>query len=173
MQSEWNPHYGLVSYAFRRGDLFKLDQLVFELRRRTIGLDWIVGEDWKDDSFASFSGQAWRDVLRALPERQIRKIKLPTGEFNTIGSELKDVWFAWNFSFGSNSVDLNRPAPVDVAPDIPGFGNSYLSLLFGAIQEGRTDKDKMEIYVGWLLENIRLGKEIDKSFRKALSKHGL
>lgn len=45
-----DTRYGLVSWSNEPSDLFKLDQLVFSIRRLTIGLDWIVGQDWQLDS---------------------------------------------------------------------------------------------------------------------------
>ena len=37
-----NSRYGLVSHGGLKVDIFLLDELVFQLRRRTIGLDWTV-----------------------------------------------------------------------------------------------------------------------------------
>ncbi|GAW34121.1 hypothetical protein RA2_01166 [Roseovarius sp. A-2] len=163
-----DSRYGLVSYTNHAGDLFKLDKLFFELRRRTIGLDWIVGKGWEDDLLRPFYGQPYRNVIEQLPNHQIRKERIPTGTLATVGTDLEDMYYAWNFAFPRTEGDIEKPAPPNVAPAFPGFRNSYLYLLWQDLN-GKAVTHDMQGKVGWLLANVMVGKEAEIAFKKLLN----
>ncbi len=162
-----DSRYGLLSYSNSTGDLFKFDQLSFELRRRTIGLDWIVGEDFPDDRLTEFYGQPYRNVIAQRPEHQIRSMKAPKGSIGVIGEDLEDVIHSWNFAYFRNDVDVNRPAPPSVAPQMAGFGNSYLYLLWNEIKDTEIT-DLASEQVTWLLESIKIGRDAEGEFKRIL-----
>jgi hypothetical protein len=162
-----DSRYGLVSYSNSEDDIFKLDQLVCELRRRTIGLDWIVGENWKDECLLKFDGQPYRNVIEQLPSHQIRKMKIPKGGFETVGADLEDIHYSWNFAFPRAAKDHEKQAPASVAPAVAGFGNSYLHLLWESLNETAIAHAAQE-HVRWLLDNVFVGREAEKEFRKFL-----
>jgi hypothetical protein len=167
-----DSRYGLRSYSNSTDDLFKFDQLAFELRRRTIGLDWIVGDAFPDEGLTEFYGQPYRNVIAERPEHQIRSMTLPKGPIGVIGEDLKDVIHSWNFSYFRNDADLKRPTPTSVAPAFPGFGNSHLYLLCEAIKS--TDiTDLARERVAWLLESIKIAPDAEREFRKIIEGNAL
>ncbi|XDA99663.1 hypothetical protein AB1M95_07090 [Sulfitobacter sp. LCG007] len=156
--------YGLISYSNEKGDLFKFDQLVFELRRRTIGMDWIVGEHFKDEPLKEFKGQLYRNIIAQCPDRQIRSMETPKGSFAMIGKEMDDVVHSWNFRFLRNDTDLEPPPTWPVASGFSEFGYSYLYLLLKELR--RTEITRVEIeQIEWLLENINIGKDDEKKIK--------
>ncbi len=162
-----DSRYGLLSYANKRGDLFKLDQLVFELRRRTIGLDWIVGEHFPHENYKDHFGKTYRDLIRELPDSQFRPLKIPNGNFSVMGETLEDAFYAWNFPFSDNPKNMERKAPASVVPVMAGFKNSYLFLLSEKLKKESITKD-VEAKINWLCENIKLGKDVERDFKERL-----
>ena len=60
-----NSRYGLVPFVRRQSDLFKLDQLVYSLRRLSVPLEWTIGEDWPvDEASKKHAGSKVRDALQ-------------------------------------------------------------------------------------------------------------
>jgi|GEM_PF-2364731 len=163
-----DSRYGLVSRWESRDDLFKLDQLVFELRRRTIGLDWIVGSDWNVEELVQFEGSTYRDLIAAEPENLIRKMTTPSGAMNAAGDDLTDLFHAWNFSFTRSPEDLSRLTNRHVAPSV-AVGNSYLYLLWEALEHEKLISPCVVERVRWLLDNIKLGKAVVKDFEDRIS----
>ncbi|WP_321333018.1 hypothetical protein [Breoghania sp.] len=162
-----DSRYGLLSYSNHEDDLFKFDQLSFELRRRTVGLDWIVGDDFPDDRLAEFYGQPYRNVIVQRPEHQIRSMKTPKGSITVTGEDLEDVIHSWNFPYSRNDADWKRPAPPSVAPKIPGFGNSYLYLLWNKLKDIELTELAIE-QVEWLLGSIKIGRDAEEEFKKLI-----
>lgn len=163
-----DSRYGLLSYSNCNDDLFKFDQLAFELRRRTIGLDWIVGDDFPDDGLREFYGQPYRNVIAQRPEHQIRSMKTPKGSIGVIGEDLEDVIHSWNFPYFRNDADLQRPAPPFVAPAMPGSVNSYLCLLWATINDTEITELASE-RVNWLMESIKIGRDAEGEFERILA----
>ncbi|WP_342071443.1 hypothetical protein [Yoonia algicola] len=163
-----DSRYGLLSYSNNNDDMFKFDQLAFELRRRTIGLDWTIGRDFPDVELTEFYGQPYRNVIVQRPEHQIRSMKSPTGSIEVIGAELEDVIHSWNFSYFRSDADLERPTPPTVAPAMAGFGNSYLYLLWDSLNGGEVTELARE-QVEWLLGNIRIGQDAHNEFSRILA----
>lgn len=162
-----DSRYGLVSYDNSEEDIFMLDQLVFGLRRRTIGLDWVVGADWEDEDLRENYGKTYRDVIELCPHNQIRQTKIPKGDFKVIGANLENAWYNWNFAFSRESEDREKPAPATVAPVIAGFGRSYLYLLWENLQKTTITQPVSE-QIEWLLSYIKLGKESEVAIRDKL-----
>lgn len=163
-----DSRYGLLSYSNKNDDLFKFDQLAFELRRRTIGLDWIVGDDFPDDGLTEFYGQPYRNVIAQRPEHQIRSMNTPKGSINVIGEDLEDVIYSWNFPYFRNDADLERQAPPTVAPAMAGFGNSYLYLLWNKLKDMELTTLARE-QVEWLLGSIQISRDAEREFTKILA----
>lgn len=163
-----DSRYGLLSYSNNNDDMFKFDQLAFELRRRTIGLEWIIGADFPDEELAEFYGQTYRNIIAQRPDHQIRYMKSPTGPINVIGKDLEDVIHSWNFSYFRGDADLERPTPSTVAPAMAGFGNSYLYLLWDSINDAEVT-DLAREQVEWLLGNIQIGRDAEREFVKILA----
>ena len=163
-----DSRYGLLSYSNNNDDMFKFDQLAFELRRRTIGLDWIIGEDFPVGGLTEFYGQPYRDLIAQHPELQIRAMKSPKGSMSVMGADLEDVIYSWNFSYFRSDADLERQAPQTVAPTMAGFGNSYLYLLWNEINKGEVTDIARE-QVEWLLGNIQISRDAERAFLRILA----
>ncbi|WP_090520871.1 hypothetical protein [Paracoccus isoporae] len=160
-----DSRYGLLSHSNHRSDLFKFDQLAFELRRRTIGLDWIVGEDFPDRRLSKFYGQPYRKVLTELPEFQIRSLHVPEGSVQAIGENLSNVVHAWNYSYFRNEMDLDRLAPATFFSVIPTAGNSYLYLLWRDLKDNGVTEQAIE-RITWLLDNIQIGRDAELELQR-------
>ena len=168
-----DSRYGLLSNVYRPGDFFRLDQIYFELRRRTIGLEWIVGADWDAPDLKEFQGERYSRVIRDSPTHQIRRMKFPTGPANGAGDKIEDILFAWNFSFRRNASDIQKPAPPSISSVYPSATNSYLYLLVEAVQSAREAgqvEPALRDRVTWLLDNIQIGADAEKVFRELLSR---
>ena len=147
--------YGLSSYWNHRADAYLADQLAFELRRRTIGLTWLVGEHWEEPDLKQFYGRPYQTVLRELPRHQIRPMKLPDKDLSSIGTSTVDLLYAWNFAFARSDEDLSKPAPPSFAPLVAGMANSYLGIFYEAFKEA--DPEAIRERVCWLIDTIKLG----------------
>lgn len=158
--NQGNPdtRYGLVSYSNRPEDILVLDQVVFELRRRTIGLDWIVGEQWPEPDLQPYIGQSYREVLLAEPERQLRQIKVPNGNLSHVGGNFSDVFHSWNIAFRRTPEDVEKPLLQSLVP-IVGGKNNHLFLFFNSLRPGKADAEISE-KVQWLCDNIPLSRSV-------------
>lgn len=164
-----DTRYGLRSFHNSPDDIFKLDQLIFELRRRTIGLDWIVGSDWEEKELIDFYGQSYRTVLSSCRDKQIRRMVIPHGEFDGVGKNLTDVFYAWNFAFDRFESDKALPAPASAASLIGSMKNSYIYLLIEQYEDGISAEQAPKIE--WLLNNIKFGKEVETQLKILLNKN--
>lgn len=168
-----DSRYGLLSNVYRPGDFFRLDQIYFELRRRTIGLEWIVGADWDTPDLKEFHGERYSRVIRDSPTHQIRIMKCPTGLANGAGEKMEDILFSWNFSFRRNASDIQKPAPPSISSVYPSATNSYLYLLVEAVQSARAAgqvEPALRDRVTWLLDNIQIGRDAEQAFRELLER---
>lgn len=167
IQMMGNPdsRYGLTSYWNRPEDAFVADQLAFELRRRTIGLDWIVGQHWEDCELRDYYGKPYRHVIRNLPRHQVRQMKIPDKDLSVAGTSTCDILHSWNFAFTRAEEDINKPAPPSFAPMMGAMRNSYLGIFYRAFL--KSERSAIREHVLWLLENIRLG-PAEPSFRALL-----
>ena len=95
-------------------------------------------------------------------------MKVPKGSVEVIGEDLENVFHFWNFPYFRDDADLKRPAPPTVAPIIPGFGNSYVYLLWRQIADkGVTEPAKERIE--WLLRSVKLGQDAEREFKRLLA----
>jgi hypothetical protein len=174
-QGQPGSRYGLISWANKPCDLFKLDQVVFGLRRLSVGLDWTVGDDWQvDDDLAQYKGRTFREALRELPSYQVRSsIKLPNRATTIAGQSLSDILHAWNFSFMRSQEDLEKVAPNTIAPQLGPMENSYLFLLWEYLTEENVRKDPYLLDgVKWFLNHIYIAKDARKEFERRLVEIG-
>lgn len=172
IQGDPDSRYGMVSWYHTPNDLFKLDQLVFRIRRLTVGLDWIIGLDWEvDEEFSKYNGNTLRKLIVDYPYHQIRPvINLPRYPTNLAGNALSDVLHAWNFSFVRDLEDLEKPAPSTVAPSIGPFENSYIYLLWEYIHhDGSKDDPYIVDGIKWLTGHVSLGKPTEDAFISRLA----
>lgn len=168
-----NSRYGMISWFQFGGDVFKLDQMVFNLRRLTIGLDWIVGDDWKVEGLLnSYIGQKYQKTLNEEPLLQIRPwAAIRDTSTSVVGPRLNDTMFAWNFSLCRNNNDIEKPAPDTIFSLIGSMRNSYIY----SLKESLASKDAKENTnlvggVHWLVKNIALQKDLKKMFEELLIK---
>lgn len=153
---EWqgnpNTRYGLISYSNRPEDVFVLDQVVFELRRRTIGLDWIVGELWPEPDLQLYLGQPYREVLSTEPGRQFREFNVPKGSLSHVGADFSDVFHSWNRAFRRAPADTEKPLLRRFVPRTD-IKNNYLHIFYSSLEVGKIDDSTAE-KVRWLCDNI-------------------
>lgn len=180
VQGQPDSRYGLVSWSNRPDDLFKLDQVVFAIKRLSIGLDWIVGADWdvnadeRDKDITRHKGKRFRDVLKQLPEYQVLgMLDFPDIPTDIAGKSLSDIMYAWNFSFPRDEEDLKKPGPKTIAPLFGAFENSYLYILNESLTEENCKNDPFLVDgVKWLLNHVKINRSAEKEFKQRLSKFG-
>jgi len=173
IQGHPDSRYGLISWHNSPADLFMLDQLAYSLRRLTVGLDWIVGADWKVPPHQRrYAGMTFEEVLRLRPQHQPRgRIKPIRGLINLAGDRLEDVFFAWNFSQSRSKADLEKAAPKSVASS-DGFGpfsNSQTYLMYNGLEKASQSTNPILIDgVQWFLDHFHLDKGTKKAFEERL-----
>lgn len=102
-----NPYsrYGSLNWWRYPDDLFKLDQLCWNLRRLTIALDWVIGDDyelheWETEHKGKTYKQVFSDFPEFLPRNEISGLdKKVSTELNTRA----DILCELNFEFGAKS----------------------------------------------------------------------
>ncbi|WP_081649731.1 HEPN domain-containing protein [Fodinicurvata sediminis] len=160
-----NTRYGLLNWWRNPDDLFKLDQICWNLRRLTIGLDWFIGEDFQiSQDIEHKYGSTYRYVLIEDPTF------LPRGEINDLDKEVfhfgdtrADILHSWNFEFDREVSDRTKQAPPTLAPLIGPIQNSYLGLYWEKLIEvdnsGNLKKLDPIFREGmeWLIQFIPLG----------------
>jgi hypothetical protein len=166
-----DSRYGLVSWHCFPDDLFKLDQLVFSLRRLSVGLDWIVGADWRTpEHLTEWEGRTFRTVLTEHPKVQVRgPIEIPDIPSDIAGEKMSDVLYSWNFELARSHGDLERPAPTMVSPMLGPMRNSYLYLLWEYLHNPSSRDDPyVSDGVKWLISNVPLGKNTINALENCL-----
>ena len=169
--------YGLASWWRRPDDLFKVDQLCWALRRLTIGLDWVVGEDFRPGAaLEPHRGRRYREALRddpsLTPRGTIEKLDAPLAE---LGTDRGDLLHAWNFAFRRCPADVFKPAPQLAAPRIGPAENSYLSLFWEALTDRDENGDLKPLDplfaegMEWLVATIKLPADTRRAVREMLS----
>lgn len=164
--------YGLIGWALGRSELFKLDQLVFALRRLTVGLDWIVGGEWEvSPGHESFAGQTYRQALEA--DAQFLPRGLPGGlaiALRNPGRDRGDLLHAWNFEFSRNDDDLRKKAPPSVAPALGGFRNGFLFIHWDEIRRAEHLDPILFDGMMWLIDRIMLPRGEKEALRNELNR---
>lgn len=161
--------YGQQSWHNITADLFKLDQLVFYLRRTTIGEKWIVGDDWEPrDAEIAYVGKHFTDIMlnndRYSPRSDMIIRNIPA---NIAGNKIEDAMYAWNFCFYRDESDIEKLAPQTLTQEIGPTSNSYLFLLHENIK--RSNKNQSPLVkegVEWLISNIKIPKDAKEYFQK-------
>lgn len=163
-----NPstRYGLVSTYQFQADLFMYDKLVFELRRRTIGAQWIVGKDWDQENLSECYGMTYADALTSQPTVQIRKL-IEVDKADSLVFKNSDYFFRWNLSFARAECDLEDGIPPTVASPLPNFRNSYLYILHRQLSKTKLNDSVVE-KVQWLLRSFQLSKDVENEFRRLI-----
>ncbi|MBW9087635.1 hypothetical protein JNB91_07240 [Rhizobium wenxiniae] len=166
-----DSRYGLVSWYCFSDDLFKLDQLVFSLRRLSIGLDWIVGDDWvAPERLLPWKGQSFRAALEQEANIQIRSaIEVPETPSNVAGERVSDALYSWNFAWARSDRDLERLAPISLSAPFGPMRNSYLYLLWEYLQSPSSwDDPYVSDGVEWLIKNVSVGKDTANALESCL-----
>lgn len=151
--------YGIVSWARRTDDLFKLDLTVQNLRKLTIGLDWIVGDDWPPTKRAERHvgksyREAWRDEYDLDVRGEIERLESP---IEPLGKTWADIIHFWNFAFSRDADDLERPPPRHLAPVIGPIRNAFLYLCYEELTRKEREPDPVTVEgVRWLLDGRRM-----------------
>lgn len=163
--------YGLISWSNDTDDLFKFDQFCFEIRRLTIGLDWVIGHDWKDETLEPHYGKTYREYLSGNRKVQIRGFEVPRGSITSAGEELSDVWHVWNFAYPRDQSDLEKAAPSRIIPELGPMSNSYLYLLYRTLSKEKAVISDCTIKgTIWMLANIKLDPETKRTFQHLLER---
>jgi len=141
-----NSRYALESWRALSDDIFKLDQLCFLFRRLTIGLEWIVGEDWKVSSrelpFAGMNYLAALTMDRYFEPRG-RLCGLDKRVID-IGETRAEILHSWNFAFFRTENDLDKPPPLHFFSKIGPLQNSHIFLLWSILTR-RENGEPVEI----------------------------
>ena len=156
-----DSRYGLLPSSVYGDDLFKLDQVCYHLKRCSVGLEWVVGKDWKvEGALCDFKGKKYKKVLQAKPEIQIRSdMEIPDRKANVAGDKLSDTLSAWNFAISPSEAGRKKGAPSVLRRNFGPWEASYLFLLLGEM-EGKQNSSSQVTKKGveWLLEMMRFPK---------------
>lgn len=177
-----NPdsRYGQVSHWVPQDILFKLDQLCERLRRLTIGLNWIIGDDFPvSEQLAAFKGAKYREVLNnerhISPRGLIENLDAPV---YPLGDKRADILHSWNFEFLRDPSDIEKHGPPSLAPMFGGARNSYLDLLLRELSaaSSATGGKVLDPVLGcgmrWLHDNVKLDKDTKAKISKLLAEVG-
>lgn len=161
-----DSRYGLTSNINLARDLFELDQMVFELRRRTFDINVVVGEDWVDEYLLDFYGKTYGCIMKLHPKKATRKLSIPSEDADLLKMSATDIFFAWNFAFQRTDEDFKRKALPVIATEHLGGNNSYIYLIQSLIID-RDNFDEQEVLgIKWILDRIKLDVGTEKFFRK-------
>ena len=151
-----DSRYGLTSWSKREDDLFKIDQLIWSLRRLTIGLDWCLGSDsFLDAAVSGITNEAYSVALsKDLKLEPLGPIKGLTKKLPEIGTEFADILHSWNFSFLRNETDTSKPIPTHVVPDFGSFRNSHLTI-YWEILNAKDIAGKLRVLNPLFVEGMR------------------
>lgn len=166
-QGQPDSRYGLVSHREQKDDLFKLDQLVFELRRRTIGLDWIVGRDWPENELEEYKDRTYRDVILEKPDYQVRPIIPPKATLNVGGDDITDLFHSWNFAFSRGPEDLSRKPTANLIPML-STTNAHPFQLIEALNLQKMIGPPVNERIQWLLDSIKLPRSMVAELKRRL-----
>jgi hypothetical protein len=164
-----DSRYGQVSRFEKVDDLFKLDQIVHELRRRTIGLDWIIGADFSVPEYEHLVGLRYSDAIAQDSSFHPRDLKINDFPLNIAGDKVSDIIYSWNFSLARDSSDLSKAAPRTVIPSI-SMKNSYLFLIYEDLKSMPAVTEDVREKVESVLSSFFFDKETKKSIRYFLDK---
>lgn len=176
---EPDSRYGAISWSRNSSDLFKLDQVCWSLRRLTIGLDWIIGDDFGlGDQDKKYKGKTYKQVLsdvpNYLPRNGISDLDKP------IASELKtraDILYEMNFELHENlSSEKIHHKTEDFDKRAPMASNSPLTFFWSTLNNKEIGGNFSKLdpvfreFMYWLLGNVKLDSEVKKEFEELLNR---
>ncbi|MBO1024731.1 hypothetical protein IPU75_08375 [Ochrobactrum sp. SD129] len=150
--------YGLVSYHTFPYDLFKLDYLIFQLKRRVVGINWFVGRDLQDDhKYIEFYGRKYLELIMEQKDYMPSKFEpLKTENFGT-ALDKKDAYYHWNFSLSQEGNSF-PPAPHSISSSMGHLHNTALQILYNSISKTKNNKGNIS-KIKWILRNVKLKDE--------------
>lgn len=162
-----NSRYGLTSYSWMSDDLYKLDQVCWALRRLSVGLDWVVDDDFPCGAAMEIhAGKTYREALTkdgsALPRSAIKKLD---DKLHDLGPTRSDLLHSFNFSYRRNDSDISKPSPKKAHTKYGSGRNSYLSVYLEELERKNSDGKLEGLHptfkegMKWLIENIFISKE--------------
>ncbi|WP_424927217.1 hypothetical protein [Amaricoccus tamworthensis] len=168
MERKGSPEsrYGLVSWNREPDELFKLDQLAFDIRRLTVGLNWVIGIDFDIDlRDEGFRGRTYGDVLKSDASYTPRElfgewdklICFPSQQFPAKTRD--DVLRTWNFPFGLGDSKTGAECPSNILPTFGPFLNNPLYMLLQRLRAKHPGDTLTREGTTWLLRNIKLSKQ--------------
>ena len=165
--------YGLNNYFNAGFDIFVFDALVFELRRRTVCLDWRIGEHWElSEDNDEMAGLQFRQVIDQFPQYQPRRINSHKGKydskgvFDSMGASMDDARHNWNFQFVRDEGDLDKECPSSFSAIFGGFGNSMLLSIYRATNAISLDNIENAIVgLKWIIDNIRVPRDARDAYQ--------
>lgn len=156
-----DSRYGLENRRYFSLHIVKLDSVVWTLRRLTVGLDWVIGNDFSNDYLNKFSGRTFRDVIQSEASFQPRgpienQIAVPVNRVVNMGDTREDILHEWNLYFGRCAQDFRMIATSSVVSNIPRFKISFIQKLYDDLKSTRN------IFLAectdWMLDNIYINK---------------
>lgn len=149
--------YGLNSTYNLGPDTFILDALVFELRRRAVCLDWIIGDDIELPEVTESNGKTMKKLLQENPLYQIYKFPQLNVNYSLMGNNFGDALHYWNFAFGRTEEDTDRPAPATISSVFGGMENSFLHIFYTATDylDGESITNAID-GLTWIVKNIKI-----------------
>lgn len=161
----WNGQadnrYQLYGYSKMPEDIWKLDQLVFNIRRICRPLDAnVLGEDLPGGPRISH-----RESLKAAPKRWAIHSRLEEALTGKLGDEVKKAADTWNFPF--TPEDYPRPAMT--------YGmflkdSVFIRRLFDPLKAGAGEFPKSDKLWSWVKNNIKLPKEFVRDIEETRKK---
>jgi HEPN domain len=153
--------YQLYGYSKMPEDLWKLDQLVFNIRRICCQLDaYVMGKNLPGGPQLSK-----REGLKAAPERWALHSRLEDALSGKLGEEVKKAAETWNFPF--TPEDYPRPA---MSYTLASKDSVFIRRLFDPLRLGSTEFLKSDQLWSWVRDNIKLSKEFIREIEEEREK---
>ncbi|MDT6939823.1 hypothetical protein RI570_06655 [Brucella pseudogrignonensis] len=147
--------YGLVSYDTFPTDLFKLDALIFELKRRVVGLNWLVGKDWDVDlDIRDYEGMKYSHLIQSKKEYIGTEFEPLKKGNNGTALDIRDSYYSWNFTLQPEKTQF-PPAPKSISSPIGHMKNTALQMLWNSIIKAESPTDYAK-KVEWILNNVKM-----------------
>lgn len=145
--------YQLYGYTKLPQDLWKLDQLVFNIRRICRPLDVNVSEK-KIKGNRQLSN---RDVLKNNPKYWTLLSRLEEALEGKLGDEVKKATLVWNFPFAPENTTHPRMSYTMSSKD-----SVFIRRLFDPLRAGSQYFAHSDALWAWVKSNIKLSKELTR-----------
>lgn len=147
--------YGLVSYHTFPDDLFKLDYLIFQLRKRVVGLNWTVGRDWETEpQLEHFKGQKYLKALKNVDDYKLVQFEPLKKDNPGTALDVPNAYYCWNFYF-SQEIQNFPPAPLSISSPFGHMRRTTLQLLWEELSS-LENAAKHAKKISWILQNVKL-----------------